>query len=116
VPIIPVISYGAHDTLIVLADFYPQIKELLKTFNLPWILNKDPIVFPIYLGLPWGIGIGPLFNFPLPAKIHLRICPPIMFENYGRKVARDHQYVQYCYNTVETKMQLELDKLVKEME
>jgi 1-acyl-sn-glycerol-3-phosphate acyltransferase len=116
VPIIPVISYGAHDTLIVLADFYPQIKELLKTFNLPWLLNKDPIVFPVYLGLPWGIGIGPLFNFPLPAKIHLRICSPIVFENYGRKVSCDQQYVQYCYDIVETKMQLELDKLVNEME
>ncbi len=116
VPIIPVISHGAHDTLIVLADLYPQLKQLLKTFNLPWLFNKDPIVFPVYLGLPWGLGIGPLFNFPLPAKIHLRICPPIAFEKYGRKAACDKNYVNNCYQLVETKMQQELDQLVTEME
>jgi len=116
VPITPIISYGAHDTLIVLADFYPQIKQLLETFNLPWIMNKDPIVFPVYLGLPWVIGIGPLFNIPLPSKIHLRICPPIVFEKYGRQASCDRNYVNYCYDLVTNKMQKELDQLVQEFE
>jgi 1-acyl-sn-glycerol-3-phosphate acyltransferase len=116
VPIIPIISYGAHDTLIVLADFYPQLKQLLKTFNLPWLFDKDPLVFPIYLGLPWGLGIGPLFNFPLPVSIHNRICPPITFERTGRKASCDRQYVNECYELVTTKMQQELDQLVAEKE
>jgi 1-acyl-sn-glycerol-3-phosphate acyltransferase len=57
VPIIPAISYGAHDTLIVLADVYDLMKQL-HDWGMPWLLGLDPDVFPIYLGLPWGLAIG----------------------------------------------------------
>ena len=114
VPIIPVVSWGAHQTLFVLADIYEPMKALLETFNLPWLFNLDPEVFPIYLGLPWGISFGPLINFPLPAKIRVRVCPPIIFERYGRAAAQDSSYVQQCYNTVVQQMQMQLDHLIAE--
>ncbi|MBD2344614.1 lysophospholipid acyltransferase family protein [Anabaena subtropica] len=111
VPIIPAISCGAHDTLIVLADLY-KIVQQFHEWGMPWFLGIDPEVFPIYLGLPWGLGIGPLPNIPFPVSIHTRICPPITFERYGREAASDRQYVNECYNLVVSKMQQELDELV----
>ncbi|MFW6357731.1 MAG: lysophospholipid acyltransferase family protein [Chroococcales cyanobacterium] len=114
VPIIPIISTGAHETLIVLGNCYEQAKQLNEWGVLPWLYDIDPEVFPIYLGLPWGIGIGPLPNFPLPMQIHTRICPPITFEKTGHKASRDRHYVNQCYDLVYSKMQRSLDQLVAE--
>lgn len=111
VPIIPSISYGAHDTLIVLADFYAQAKQL-HHWGMPWLLGLDPQVFPLYLGLPWILALGPLPNFPLPVQIYTRMCEPIVFERYGREAANDRDYVEACYYLVCRKMQAELDRLV----
>jgi 1-acyl-sn-glycerol-3-phosphate acyltransferase len=113
-PIVPLISYGAHDTLFVLADLYPQLHHL-HTQGVPWPLNFDPGTFPIYLGLPWGVAIGPLPNIPLPVPLHTRVCAKITFERYGRDAAHDQDYVQACYETVQQTMQQELDKLVAEV-
>lgn len=115
VPIIPLVSHGAHDTLIVLADVYDQMKQLHQ-WGMPWLLDLDPQVFPLYLGLPWGVGIGPLPNLPFPVQIHTRVCPPIVFEHYGQKAAHDRRYVQTCYDQVVTQMQQELDQLISSIE
>lgn len=112
VPIVPVISTGAHDTLFVLADIYKIVQQLHK-WGMPWLFGIDPVVFPIYLGLPWGLAIGPFPNIPLPVRIHTRVCPPIRFTRYGREAASDRQYVNECYELVVSKMQQELDRLVK---
>ena len=111
VPIVPVISHGAHDTLIVLADIYNIIKQF-HDWGMPWFMGIDPEIFPIYLGLPWGISIGPLPNIPFPTTIHTRVCPPIVFERYGREAACDREYVNTCYQMVVSQMQRELDILV----
>jgi 1-acyl-sn-glycerol-3-phosphate acyltransferase len=113
VPIVPIISAGAHDTLLVLADFYEYVKQLHE-LGMPWLFNVDPVVFPVYLGLPWGLSIGPLPNFPLPASIHTRVCQPITFEKYGRQAASDREYVDACYEKVRCLMQRELDFLTAE--
>jgi 1-acyl-sn-glycerol-3-phosphate acyltransferase len=115
VPIVPLISYGAHDTLIILADYYPQVRQLHE-WGMPWLLDIDPEVFPVYLGLPWGLAIGPLPNIPLPVTIHTRVCPPIIFERYGREAAHNRDYVDTCYNIVGAQMQQELDGLVQAVE
>lgn len=112
VPIVPVISHGAHENFIVLADIYKQIRQLHE-WGMPWLFDIDPVVFPIYFGLPWGIGIGPLPHIPLPVPIQTRVCPPIIFERYGREAACDRQYVDYCYEKVVFLMQQELDILVR---
>ena len=113
--IIPFISYGAHSTLIVLADIYPQLKQLHQ-MGMPWLGGIDPGVFPIYVGLPWGLAIGPLPNIPLPIPLHTRVCPAIVFEQYGKEAARDREYVDRCYQQVCEQMQRELDRLVQEEE
>ncbi|AFY47568.1 1-acyl-sn-glycerol-3-phosphate acyltransferase [Nostoc sp. PCC 7524] len=111
VPIVPAISYGAHDTLIVLADLYKMMQRLHE-WGMPWLFDIDPEVFPIYVGWPWGLAIGPLPNIPFPVTIQTRVCPPIIFERYGRDAASDRQYVNECYELVKSKMQQELDQLV----
>lgn len=111
VPIVPLISHGAHETLVVLADLYSQVKQL-QEWGFPLSFDGNTGVFPIFLGLPWGIGIGPIPNFPLPVQIHTRVCAPVVFEHYGRAAARDRDYVNACYQRVCTQMQAELNDLV----
>ena len=109
-PIIPFISCGAHSTLIVLADIYPLLQKLHL------LAGNDFGTFPIYLGLPWGVGIGPIPNIPFPIKLHTRVCQPIVFERYGNKAAHDRLYVEQCYQEVRYQMQAELDRLFAECE
>jgi 1-acyl-sn-glycerol-3-phosphate acyltransferase len=77
------------------------------------LFGVDPVVFPIYFGLPWGLAVGPLPNIPLPMPMHTRVCKPIVFERYGRSAAGDRDYVNQCYQLVINQMQQELDELVK---
>jgi 1-acyl-sn-glycerol-3-phosphate acyltransferase len=111
VPIIPLISQGAHETLMVLGDCYEIVKQL-HDWGMPWLFDTDPEIFPLYLGLPWGLGIGPLPNIPLPVSIHTRVCAPIIFDRYGREAASDRAYVDACYNLVVAQMQQELNRLI----
>lgn len=111
-PIIPLISWGSHDTLIVLEDCYARVQRL-HGLGLPWLMGIDPEVFPIYLGLPWGLAFGPLPNLPLPARIHTRVCPPIHFDRLGHAASRDRPYVEACYQRVVVEMQRELDRLAE---
>ncbi|MGL5874281.1 MAG: lysophospholipid acyltransferase family protein [Xenococcaceae cyanobacterium] len=112
VPIVPLISIGAHDTLVILDDFYPFMKTLHQ-WGLPWLYGVDPEVFPIYFGLPWGLAFGPLPNIPLPVKIRTRVCQPILFDRYGKEAARDRAYVDACYDLVVKQMQQELNLLAQ---
>lgn len=112
VPIVPLISWGSHDTLIVLEDCYEPMQRWHQR-GVPWLFGIDPEVFPLYLGLPWGLGVGPLPNLPLPAKIHTRVCRPIRFERSGHAASRDRTYVQACYQRVVLEMQDQLDELAR---
>jgi 1-acyl-sn-glycerol-3-phosphate acyltransferase len=113
IPIVPAISWGSHDTLIVLADIYEVMQQFHK-MGMPWLLGVDPLVFPVYLGLPWGLAFGPLPNIPLPVTIYTRVCPPIVFARYGKEAASDRTYVDECYELVRSKMQQELDTLIQQ--
>ncbi len=111
VPIIPLVSVGAHETLIVLTD----CKELMTFLGEVGIVDgTSPLnrVFPIYLGLPWGLGVGFAPNLPFPTQIYTRVCPPIYFPRSGREALRDRTYVEACYQEVYHKMQGCLDDLV----
>lgn len=110
-PIIPAVSWGAHDTLLVLADIYPFMRQLHER-GMPWLLGIDPEVFPIYLGLPWGLAFGPLPNVPYPRPIATRVGAPIYFDRYGEDASRDRPYVNACYEQVRHQMQQELNLLI----
>ncbi len=110
-PIVPTVSWGAHETLLVLADIYPLV-ERLHELGMPWLLGIDPEVFPLYLGLPWGIAFGPLPNIPSPRPIAMRVSAPIYFEQYGAEAVRDRAYVDAGYWQVHLQMQDDLNHLV----
>jgi 1-acyl-sn-glycerol-3-phosphate acyltransferase len=110
-PIVPVVSWGAHDTLVVLANIYPLLEQL-HLRGMPWPFGIDPEVFPIYLGLPWGLAIGPLPNIPWSRPIATRVGAPIYFDRYGVEAARDRAYVDACYVRVRDQMQRELNTLI----
>lgn len=117
VPIVPLISWGAHDTLFVFGNFYEEAKAFHQKLGLPWLVdNIDPEIFPIYFGLPWGLTIGPLPNLPWPHPMRLRMCEPIVFERTGRAAATDAAYVQQCCDRVYQAMQSELTQLAAEAE
>ena len=113
VPIVPMISCGSHSTFVVLADIYPQMK-VLHEWGMPWVLGVDPEVFPIYLGLPWGLSVGPLPHIPLPTRIYTRICEPIRFERVGSSALQDSRYIDKCFERVRNQMQKALDQLVRD--
>jgi 1-acyl-sn-glycerol-3-phosphate acyltransferase len=113
-PLVPLISWGGHDSLFVIDDFYPLLRSLHER-GLPWPFGIDPEVMPLYLGLPWGLALGPLPNLPLPVKIHTRVCPAIRFARGGYAASRDRAYVQECYRQVEATMQAALDRLGTEV-
>lgn len=72
VPIVPVVSLGAHEALIVLWDGAPLARflGLDRRFRLK--------ALPLSLCLPWGLWLGPLPGYlPLPTKIVVRVLPPI---------------------------------------
>jgi 1-acyl-sn-glycerol-3-phosphate acyltransferase len=112
VPIIPTISVGAHDSLVVLGNIYPMVRQWHQ-WGLPWLGGFDPLTLPIYLGLPWGLACGPLPNIPAPVQVHNRICTPIVFDRTGRDAANDKDYVWACYRRVKQAMQQELISLAK---
>ena len=72
--ILPVVFAGGQESFFVLHDG----QEIVRRFGLKrWVRLET---FPIFLGLPWGLGVGPLFHIPLPAKCSVRILEPIPVE------------------------------------
>lgn len=72
VPIVPVVSVGAHEALVVLADGRAIARRL------PFARARRLTVFPLTLSVPWGLWLGPLPGYvPLPTKIELRVLDAI---------------------------------------
>jgi 1-acyl-sn-glycerol-3-phosphate acyltransferase len=103
VPIVPVVSIGAHETLMVLTDG----KDLAKRLGIDRLLRIK--VFPISLGLPTGLIPGVLPHWPLPSKIVIQFLSPI--EVTKRDVAEDR--VRATYDRVIGVFQKELSKLAR---
>ena len=75
VPIVPLVSVGAHSGLYIWTDGR-AIAELLR---LPMLARSN--VAPIGVAMPWGIIFGvPYPHLPPPVKIHTRILRPIRFD------------------------------------
>jgi 1-acyl-sn-glycerol-3-phosphate acyltransferase len=109
VPITPVVSIGAHDTLFVLARGH----ELAKRLGLRKHLRVD--VLPLWLGLPFGIGWGPLPNLPLPSKIKLEVLPPIrLWQELDGAHHDDAAALRAGLDLVRGRMQLVADRLYDE--
>lgn len=109
VPVVPVVTAGAHSGLVILDDGR-WLARLLRADRLLRIH-----VWPITLCLPWGLVVGPwLVYWPLPGRIRQEVLEPIRFDRQGDAAAADEAYVQACAHLVETTMQAALTRLVGE--
>ena len=109
IPIIPVVTAGAHETFLVLEDF-KWLAKILKTHK---VMRTK--VWPLVLSLPWGLtlGITPP-HLPLPSPVHMEVVEPFYFARSGEAAARDDAYVDKCAAMVEEVMQDTLTKLAQE--
>lgn len=84
VPVVPVVSYGGHNTYLPLWDGAPLARRLG--------LNRLGIrAFPVALSLPWGIDVGGVLpHLPLPARIRVEVLDPI---EVGGDIDADYEKV-----------------------
>ena len=109
VPITPVVSVGAHETLFVLA----RGSGLAKKLGLSRLLRVD--VLPFWLGLPFGIGWGPIPNLPLPSKIKLEVLEPIrLWKELDNPDPHDKKVLRAGLELVRSRMQEVADRLYAE--
>lgn len=74
VPIVPIVSAGAGDSLFVLSDG----QGIARRLRLPELLRLKAA--PVTLSVPWGLSIGLvglLPYIPLPARMTTRVLPPM---------------------------------------
>ncbi|MDH5493280.1 MAG: acyltransferase family protein [Myxococcales bacterium] len=108
VPIVPIVTAGAHETFIVLDDG----RKIAKTLRLDRLLRLK--VWPTVFSLPLGFTFGPpFFNIPLPTKIRIEVLEPIEFERSGKEAASDEAYVNECNARVLEVMQRALTALAE---
>lgn len=71
VPVVPVAHAGAHDTLLVLRSG----KRIARWLGLHRVARAE--VWPLHLSLPWGLALGPVPHWPLPARFEYLVGQPI---------------------------------------
>ncbi len=109
VPVVPAVSVGAHETLVVLA----RGEGLAKRLGLTRRFRVS--VMPLVMGPPFGIVPGGIPTWPLPAKVTVELLEPIDFSTrFGPDAADDPDVVQRCYEELTDTMQSALDRLVAE--
>jgi 1-acyl-sn-glycerol-3-phosphate acyltransferase len=107
VPVVPLVSHGSHDSLIVVA----RGDELAHALG----LDKLRIhVLPLVVGW-FGLALAPAAGPPFPAKVISRICEPLDWSHYGPEAADDPEIVHRCYQEMQTRMQDTLDELVEQL-
>jgi 1-acyl-sn-glycerol-3-phosphate acyltransferase len=108
VPIVPAVSSGAQESIVVLSRG-EQLARVMPHLRM-WRLK----VCPISVGPPWGLAIG-LPTVPMPAKVTVQLCPPIdLMAELGEGVAEDPEALELGYRRVTTTMQSVLDQLAAE--
>jgi len=104
-PIVPVVSVGTHEQLIVLARG-DGLAKLLRTEK--WLRTN---VIPIVVCVPWGLTIGLFPYLPLPAQTTVAYGTPLRWPELRPVDADDPAVLARCYNEVVNAMQGMLDRL-----
>ncbi|MBT6176399.1 MAG: acyltransferase family protein [Deltaproteobacteria bacterium] len=109
VPVIPVVTAGAHETFMVLEDM-KWFAKLIRSDK--WMRLK---VWPLVLSFPWGLtfGVTPP-HIPVPSPIHMEVIKPFYFDRSGEEAASDDDYVRECAAQVEEAMEDSLKQLAAE--
>jgi 1-acyl-sn-glycerol-3-phosphate acyltransferase len=104
VPIVPVMSLGGHEAYFVLS----RGERLAEWTGVKRRFRSES--FPIFLGLPWGLGVGPLFHLPLPVKTLVEVGAPIPVESYPVGAEEDDGVVRGLVELVESTLQAMMDR------
>lgn len=104
VPVVPVVTHGSHDAVIVLA----RGERLARVMGLHHLRIK---VFPLAAGLPFGVTTMLLPPLPMPSSITVEFLPALDWTGHGRQGALDDQLVATCYEEITDLMQSALDRL-----
>jgi 1-acyl-sn-glycerol-3-phosphate acyltransferase len=103
VPVVPVVSHGSHDSVVVVARGDRIARALgLGAFHIK--------VFPIFLG-PLGLTTIFVPPPPLPSSVTVEFLPPIDWSGLGPASAEDATVVTRCAREVIETMQAALDRL-----
>lgn len=108
-PIVPVVSAGAHETLLVLSQGQTIARKLRLA---KWARINS---LPLLIAAPWGLLWGPtcaLPYIPLPAKITVQVCDPIPVDACDGPTLDGRSGP--LYREVEQTMQSTLDQLYSE--
>ena len=109
VPVVPAVSVGAHETVVVLS----RGESLARRLGLDRRFRTS--VMPLVLGPPFGLVPGGIPTWPLPARITVELLEPILWsERYGPEAADDPVIVDRCYAELTETMQTALDALAAE--
>lgn len=109
VPIIPVVSCGAHESVVILRTN----RDLLRRLGLDRKLRLN--VLPLLVALPWGLTVGPPMPIvPFPSQITVEVGAAIVPERTGPEAAEDDAYVSMWAERIEREMQATMDRLAAE--
>jgi 1-acyl-sn-glycerol-3-phosphate acyltransferase len=103
VPIVPVVSVGAHETILILNDG----RRLAELCGATRLRIKT---IPLALSFPFGLTPAGVGAIPLPSKIRVRVLPKIELGEPPRAAA-DPGIVERCFEHVCHAMQRALDEL-----
>ena len=107
VPVVPIVSAGAHEAFHVLSDG----SDLVRRLGLKRLTRIE--VLPLVLCLPWGVTVGPMPYLPMPVRIRIRVLAPIAWD-LPAQAADDPEVVARCSDDVVGAMQAGLDALSRE--
>ncbi len=108
VPVFPAVSHGSQNSLIVVS----------RGDRLAGVVGIDRLrvdVFPIGVGIPFGLTSAFVPSVPIPAKIIVEVLDPLDWTAHGPDAADDPDVVRACYEETTDRMQSALDRLAREM-
>lgn len=107
VPIVPVVTAGTHEQMIVLA----RGDRLARAIHAhAWARTE---VLPLILAVPWGLTLGFVPYLPLPAQTTQVFLPPMRWPDLGADSADSPAALERCYREVETAMQSAMDEIAR---
>jgi len=107
VPIVPIVSVGAHETVFVVTDGQALARRV------PFARRLRLKSVPLAVGFPFGLTPAGVGNIPLPTKVRQRILPPIRIDA-PREAAEDPAFVDQWFRRIQSIMQTAVDELAAE--
>jgi 1-acyl-sn-glycerol-3-phosphate acyltransferase len=104
VDILPWAFHGGHSSFFVLRDG----QRLAKAIGANRWLRSD--TWPLYVGLPWGVALGPWPHLPLPVRASCQFMPVVHVPKEP-EAANDPAVIEALYDRVVQQLQAGVDEL-----